>query len=340
MYSQQECVVLVYRMSKTIQAYLRSFFSKIRRIVRRLTPNEIEQDIAAAHLRLLHETTKDYLHLQCALFRCANLPVLIIHIAAPKPRLVALSPLEVVHEGPGHISLDLATVFRNSLRQSCGVISEVLGTERIFQDLFLGKFVLSLDTGTVLSYVDVRVPIALAEPVDEIAEALGIWSQPEALGLIANALAALGVEETLQVAQDIVVGRRTSLMLDVVGGVVVHAVEVVGPLHERDLFVGEGGQTIPKLLYHGVRVFTEVNGVREPRDGEFDLAVSGLNVSGVLRVPGVCSISIERDADLALVCGLELVAVHFDSAAMRYKTVVSNDPLLTGAITNFGLRAI
>jgi hypothetical protein len=59
---------------------------------------------------------------------------------------------------------------------------------------------------------------------------------------------------------------------------VVHTVKIVGPFDERGFFRCEGGETVPELLYHGLRIAAEVDRVREPRDAEFEFAFSGFDV--------------------------------------------------------------
>ena len=93
--------------------------------------------------------------------------------------------------------------------------------------------------------------------------------------------------EDLEVASHVVRVWLASLGLDVVGAVVVHAVEVVATLNQGTIFIRPLGEAISELLDHAVGVFAEVDRVREPGDGELDLAVTGLNVCRVLGVPGV-----------------------------------------------------
>jgi hypothetical protein len=73
---------------------------------------------------------------------------------------------------------------------------------------------------------------------------------------------------------------------DVVGAVMIHAVEVVAALDERDLVVGELGQSVAQLLEHRVRILAKVHRVREPRGGKLDLAVRGFDVLWIVLVPG------------------------------------------------------
>lgn len=64
-----------------------------------------------------------------------------------------------------------------------------------------------------------------------------------------DAFAALGDKEGLEVSEEIVIGRRGGFVLDVVCGVVVHAVEIVRAFDESGFFGGEGGQTGAELFY-------------------------------------------------------------------------------------------
>jgi hypothetical protein len=67
-------------------------------------------------------------------------------------------------------------------------------------------------------------------------------------------------------------------VLDVICRIVVHPVEVIAALHERDFFGRPSGQPIAELLDHGVWVLAEVDGVCEPGDTEFEFALCGLDV--------------------------------------------------------------
>ena len=76
-------------------------------------------------------------------------------------------------------------------------------------------------------------------------------------------------------------------MLDVVGGVVVHAVEVIGAFYESGFFGGEGWETVSELLHHGGGIVAEVDGVCEPGDAEFKFSFGGFNVEGIGGIPRV-----------------------------------------------------
>lgn len=116
---------------------------------------------------------------------------------------------------------------------------------------------------------------------------LWIRSEPERLCLGTNVLAVLALKECLEVAEEIVLIWLAVLVLDVVGGVVVHAVEVVRSLYQGDLLGRELGETIAELLAHRVGVFAVVDGVGEPGDGEFKLAFGGLDILWVFWVPWI-----------------------------------------------------
>lgn len=85
---------------------------------------------------------------------------------------------------------------------------------------------------------------------------------------------------------------------------------------------------------------TEVDGVSEPRDGELDLAVASLDVRRVLGVPGKAGITVQGDADLSALGGLELLTVSLDGLAVGDEDVVSNNPGLASAVTNGRLAAV
>lgn len=291
-------------------------------------------------LGLLDETVKEGLKALGALLGISLLVVLIVDKGDAETSLVALGPLEVVHEGPRHVALDVDTVLLVGIGHGLDVAVEVFDTEVVLEDLLEGHVILALEGGTVLCDVDGRVAVALREPDKEVVEALGVGTQPERLGLFADVFAALGLKEGLEIAEEVVLLRRGGLVLDVVGRVVVHAVEVVGSLDKGELLRRKLGQAVPKLLEHGVGVLAEVDWVSEPGDGKLDLAVRGLDVLRVLGVPGVSGITVQGDTDLATIGGLELLAVDLDCAAVGDEQVVANDPGFTGRVTDGGLAAV
>lgn len=291
-------------------------------------------------LLLLHKAVEQGLDALGALLGVALLVVIVVDVCDTEAGDVALGPLKVVEERPGHVALDLAAILGDGGSQSLDVTVEVLGTQGVVEDLLNSLVRLGLDGGTVLGDVDLGVVVALGQPDNEVLEALGVGAQPGALGLGADALAALGPEQALEVAEEVLGLGLGRLVLDVVGSVVVHAVEVVGAQDQSLLLLGEGGKAVAELLQHRVGVLAEVDGVGEPADGELDLAVSGLDVGGVLGVPGVGAVTVEGDADLALVLGLELLAVDLDGAAVGDEEVVADEPGLGGAVTLGRLGAV
>ena len=80
-------------------------------------------------------------------------------------------------------------------------------------------------------------------------------------------------------------GKALVLVSDVVGAVVVHAIEVVGTLHELAFLFSELGEAVAELLDHRCGVVAEVDRVSKPRDGKFDLAVTGYPVLFIVGVP-------------------------------------------------------
>lgn len=129
-------------------------------------------------------------------------------------------------------------------------------------------------------------------------------------------------------------------MLDVVGSVVVHAVEVVGAFDKSLLLLGEGRKTVAKLLAHRLGVLTKVDGISEPADGELNFAVGSLDVLGVAGIVREGSVTIQGDADFTTIGLLEVIAVGFDGASMGNKKVVTNNPGLGAAVAFGALRAI
>ena len=291
-------------------------------------------------LILLDQRVKEGLQALCTLLGVPLLVVLVVDISDAEAGLVALGPLKVVHEGPGEVALDVDAVLGAGLRHGIHIIVEVLDAEVVLDNLLERHVVLALERGTVLGHVDLGVAVALAEPVEQVTEPLRVGTEPEGLRLGPDAVAVLVVEQSLEVAEEIVLGGHALLVLDVVGRVVVHAVEVVGALDERDFLGSELGQAVAELLAHRVGVLAEVDGVREPRDGELDLAVARLDVQRVLGVPGKGGVTVQGDADLATLSGLEVLTVSLDGAAVGDKEVVADDPGLASAVTNGRLGTV
>ncbi|KAK5632068.1 hypothetical protein RRF57_007782 [Xylaria bambusicola] len=204
------------------------------------------------------------MHLHRALLGGPFLITLIVDICDAEARLIALSPLEVIHQRPSHVPLDITPVLGHGLRHGVNVIPEVVDAELVLENLLHRQVVLALDARPVLRHVDRRVPIPLAEPVDQVAESLRVRPQPEGLCLWTDDVARLVAGVRRQVPEEVLRRRLPGLMLDVVGRVMVHAVEVIGPFDERGFLWGELRQTLPELLAHGIRVLPEIDGVGEP----------------------------------------------------------------------------
>ena len=169
--------------------------------------------------------------------------------------------------------------------------SEVVHAELVVEDLLTREVVLSLQTGSVLGDIECRMVVPVTEPLDEFPEALRIRSQPDGLGLGTNPFSSLVLIPDFEVANEVIEFRLGVLVLDVVGTVVVHTVEVIASLDESSIFWSELRQPVAQLLSHRVWVLAEVHGVREPGDGELDLAIAGLNVTGVFGIPRLSPIS-------------------------------------------------
>ena len=67
---------------------------------------------------------------------------------------------------------------------------------------------------------------------------------------LADVFANLGFEESLQLFQEVISICWSRLVLDVVGRVLSHAVEIVGTFHQRSLFGCEGWQTVTESGDH------------------------------------------------------------------------------------------
>lgn len=93
-----------------------------------------------------------------------------------------------------------------------------------------------------------------------------------------DVVAGLVLEQRLEVPEEIVCFRGSRFVSDVVGGVVVHAVEVVGALHQGEFGGREFREARAELGEHGGWVVAVVDGVCEPGDAEFEFAFCGFDV--------------------------------------------------------------
>jgi len=135
------------------------------------------------------------------------------------------------------------------------------------------------------------MPISVGEPFQELAEAGWVGTKPKGLRFGADAVARFAVEERLEIAKEIILVGRCWLVLDIIGSVMVHTVEIVASLDKRFFFGRELGKPVAELLTHGVGVVAEVNRVCEPGDSKFDLSIACFDVFWIIGVPGICSIA-------------------------------------------------
>lgn len=191
----------------------------------------------------------------------------------------------LLHQAPRHVSADIHTVQRVSVRHGSDIVAEILHAELVIQDLVHGQVILALETGAILGNVDLGLVVAVAEPFQQLPEPNGVGSQPGRLCLGTDPFAVLVLQEYLQVAGDVIRVRLACLGFDVVGAVVVHTVEVVAAVDEGDIFGGPGGQAVTQLFDHAVWVLAVIDGVSEPGNSELDLAIAGLNICGVFGIP-------------------------------------------------------
>ena len=112
------------------------------------------------HLLLLNQRLKHGPHTLRALLREPLLPTLIIDKRDPKPRLIAFSPLEVIHQTPCQITPNIDTVFRNSLTQRINISPEILDSKVVFENLLKRQIILAFERGAVFGAVDFRVVVA------------------------------------------------------------------------------------------------------------------------------------------------------------------------------------
>lgn len=152
--------------------------------------------------------------------------------------------VDLLHQTPGHVSTTIASVLGHRLGHAGDITPEILDTEVVLQDLFSRQTILALQTRPVFRDVDLRPAVSIAQPLHQLSEARGVGSEPRTLRLGADAVPVLVFEETLQVAAEVVWVSRSIEVFDVVGAVVVHAVEVVGAGDEFAFLLGEHGKTV------------------------------------------------------------------------------------------------
>lgn len=294
-------------------------------------------------LFLLEDLGKNILKLAGALLGGPLLAVFIVDEGDAETGFITLGPLEVVHEGPSHIALDVTSVLSDGLSQGVDVATEVVDAELVVEDLFERQIVLALNARPVLRHVYGRISVPLTQPVDQVAEALWVRPQPSRLRLGADDLAMLVDRVSSQVAQEIIWRCFTGSVLDVIGGVVVHTIEVVRPLDERSLLRGKFGKSVAELLTHRIGVSPKVHGIGKPRDSKFYFSIGRNNIFRILRVPWVGPVSVQCDANLALVSGLEFFAVNLHGPAMSHQDIVADCPRLAARITDgrlFPVRSV
>lgn len=133
--------------------------------------------------------------------------------------------------------------------------------------------------------------VALRNPKNQIVESLGIGTQPNTLSLGTNDITLLILKQSLQITKEIILLGCSGSMFDIIGGIVIHAIEIIGTFYQGDFFICERGKTVAKLLSHGSRVFTKIDGIGEPGNTEFEFAFGGFDVLRIFWVPGVDSVT-------------------------------------------------
>jgi hypothetical protein len=107
------------------------------------------------------------------------------------------------------------------------------------------------------------------------------------LCLRTDALSSFALEERFEISQEIVRFCGGILVLDVVGSIVIHAIEIVGTFHESYFFWSKCGKTVAKLLYHGGGVVAKVDRVCKPGDRKLEFAFCGFDIKWIRGVPWV-----------------------------------------------------
>lgn len=201
----------------------------------------------------------------------------------------------LLEQTPSHIPSHIHPILLARLGHGTDVVTEILESELIPEDFLSRQIILALDARAILRDVKFRPPIPLAQPIQQLPEALRIRPEPKALRLRPDTQARLVLVQRLQVAKVIVRLGRAGAVLDVVGAVVVHAVEVVAAVHEGEVGRRPGREPVAQLRDHASGIDAVVDWIGEPGDGEFEFACRGFHVFGVLGVPGfgpiACAVS-------------------------------------------------
>lgn len=197
----------------------------------------------------------------------SRLAILIVDVSHTKPSLITFRPFKVavagqykllrrqkvenlLHKTPSHVGSAVHSILSHCFRHGMNIVPEVLHSEFIVQDLFLGQIVLTLDTRAVLCHVHLGLFISITQPLHQLPESDRLRLEPKALGLRSDGHAFLVVLQNLQVASEVIVIDRASLVLDIIATVMIHAVEVVGSLQDRFLLFGKCWETVAELIHH------------------------------------------------------------------------------------------
>lgn len=178
------------------------------------------------------------------------------------------------------------------------VTSEVLTAELVIQQFLQRQLAFSFQAGSVLRYVERRAAVPIAEPFEQLSKAERVGSQPDGLCFGTNPHAVFVLIQDLEISGEVFKCSLAVLVPNVVGAVMVHAIEVIAALDKRNFLLSELWQSATQLLAHRVWVLAKVDWVSEPGDGKFNLAVGCFDVFRVFWVPRLRPIAYTSSADV------------------------------------------
>lgn len=215
-----------------------------------------------------------------------------------------------------------------SIRQSTDISLEVLDAEVVVQQLLKWEIVLALQAGSVLGYVEGWAAISITQPLDQFSEAQRHWPEPERLCLWTNPFAILVLLKALEISQKVVEFGLSVLVLDIVGTVVVHTIEVIAAFDKSRIFWSELWKSVPELLPHRIWVFAKVDWVSEPADGELKLSVACLDILRVIWIPWFGPVT-WLIVSLAAILHERLTAAAAEASTLRVSEIRGSPEMLT-----------
>ncbi len=183
-----------------------------------------------------------------------------------------------------------------------------------------------LERAAVFRDDDLRMPVALVDPVEELAATPG-HDVPVHQGLLPGGIA--GQEDVLIFA-DAAVAIGIGLDLrsgphggGVVRGVMVEPEEVGGVLEEGAVLFGELGEAVGHPLSHARRIVALVDRVGEPTEVELEGTLRRLAV-GRRFGSGFAPVGVVRDADAPALTAAKVLIVDADGAGVAAEQLVGD----------------